>query len=261
MDLSIIDTYLMRLIGQPQQGWIFIGNKKIMNRIDFLHTLTNAKAAIHKITLIPGETLEIFFDSLAQQYGLDKEKLFQYYHIYSPYPEAGIYADTYYVPAGIKEKNLIRFLIKQSEKRYARLAKQYLGEYDTKSWKKILTTASIVQKEAANNREMPIVASVVYNRLKKKMRLQMDGTLNYGKYSHIKVTPQRIKDDNTTFNTYKFKGLPPSPIGSVSLTAIRAALKPAKTDYLYFMKGKSGTHDFSKSFKAHRKNIQKAKEK
>ncbi len=259
-DLSVIDVYLMRLIGQPQHGWIFIG-KKEMNRIDFLHKLTSAKSAIHKITLIPGETLEIFFDTLAKKYGLDKEKLFQYYRTYSKYPEAGIYADTYFVPAGIKEKHLIAFLVKESEKRYRKLAKETLGSYDKESWQRILTIASIVQKEAANNREMPIVASVVYNRLKKKMRLQMDGTLNYGKYSHIKVTPQRIKDDNTTFNTYKFKGLPPSPIGSVSLTAIRAALKPAKTDYLYFMKGRSGTHDFSKSFKAHRKNIQKAKEK
>ena len=87
----------------------------------------------------------------------------------------------------------------------------------------------------------------------------MDGTLNYGKYSHVKVTPARIRDDNSTFNTYKFKGIPPSPIGAVSLAAIKAAVKPAKTTHLYFMKNKSGTHDFSDSFKAHRKNIMKIK--
>jgi len=76
----------------------------------------------------------------------------------------------------------------------------------------------------------------------------------------VKVTPERIKEDNTTFNTYKHKGLPASPIGSVSLSAIKAAVSPAKSDYLYFMKNKEGKHNFSKSFKAHRKNIKKAKE-
>ena len=104
-----------------------------------------------------------------------------------------------------------------------------------------------------------MVSSVIHNRLKKRMRLQMDGTLNYGKYSHIKVTPERIRDDNSTFNTYKHKGLPDSPIGAVSVSAIKAAIKPAKSKHLYFMKNKDGVHDFSDSFKAHRKNIKKAR--
>lgn len=258
-DLSVIDSYLLRFMGQPQQGWIFIG-KNELNRIDFLHKLTSSKAMIHKVTLIPGETLEIFFDDLSQKLKLDKKRLMEYYKTYAKYPEAGIYADTYYVPVGIKEKHLIHFLVRESEKRYKRLSEKIYGNYEPKQWEKILTVASIVQKEAANNKEMPIVSSVIYNRLKKGMRLQMDGTLNYGTYSHIKVTPERIKDDNTTFNTYKFKGLPPSPIGAVSLSAIKAAVSPAKTDYLYFMKNhKTGTHDFSRSFKTHRKNIKKAK--
>jgi len=260
-NLSVVDSYLLRFMGQPQQGWIFIGKNRL-NRIDFLHKLTSSKAMINKVTLIPGETLEIFFENLAKELKLDKNKLMQYYKEYSRYPEAGIYADTYYVPVGIKEKHLIQFLVRESEKRYKALSNKIYGNYDPKQWEKILTVASIIQKEAANNKEMPLVASVIYNRLKKGMRLQMDGTLNYGKYSHIKVTSERIKNDKTTFNTYKFKGLPPSPIGAVSLSAIKAAVSPAKTDYLYFMKNsETGTHDFSKSFKAHRKNIKKAKKK
>lgn len=257
-DLSIIDRYLLRLMGQPQHGWIFIG-KHQLNRIDFLHKLTSSKAMIHKVTLIPGETLELFFESLSKQYGLNKAKLWKYYKEYSPYPEAGIYADTYYVPVGIGEKHLMQFLVRQSERRYTALANKIYGVYDKKQWKKILTIASIIQKEAANTKEMPLIASVIYNRLKRKMRLQMDGTLNYGKYSHLKVTPERIREDNSTFNTYKFKGIPPSPIGAVSLSAIKAAIKPAKTTHLYFMKNKSGTHDFSDSFRAHRNNIKKVK--
>jgi len=257
-DLSIIDTYLLRILGTPQHGRIFVGKKRL-NRIDFLHTLTSSKAMIHKVTLIPGETLEIFFENLAKTQELNRTKLMYHYQQQSPYPEAGIYADTYYVPVGIKEKHLIEFLLRTSERKYRQLSKKIYGEYDPKQWHKILTVASIIQKEAANNKEMPLIASVIYNRLNKKMRLQMDGTLNYGKYSHIKVTPKRIKEDNSPFNTYKHKGLPPSPIGAVSLSAIKAAVSPAKTDYLYFVKNKEGYHDFSKSFKAHRANIKRVK--
>ncbi len=258
-DLSVIDRYLLQLMGQPQQGWIYIGKTNQINRIDFLHKLTSAKAVIHKVTLIPGETSEIFFENLAKKLKLDKAKLIHYYKTLSPYPEAGIYADTYYVPAGIREKHLIYFLVRESEKKYKHLSEKLYGNYDSKQWQKILTIASIIQKEAANTQEMPVISSVIYNRLHKGMRLQMDGTLNYGKYSHIKVTPERIRDDNSTFNTYKHKGLPASPIGAVSLDAVKAAVKPAQTKYLYFMKNANGTHDFSKTFHSHRKNIQKAK--
>jgi len=257
-ELSVIDTYILRFMGSPQSGWIHIGKNKL-NRIDFLYKLTNAKAMIHKVTLIPGETSELFFKLLAENLKLDKTKLQKYYHKFSSYPEAGIYADTYYVPYGIREKHLMHFLIRESDKKYKDISEKIYGNYDKKQWLRVLTIASIIQKEAANTAEMPLVSSVIHNRLKKGMRLQMDGTLNYGKFSHVKVTPKRIKNDLTAFNTYKYKGLPPSPIGSVSISSIKAAIKPSQTNYLYFMKNKEGVHNFSNSFKKHRKNIQKAK--
>ncbi len=257
-DVGFVDRYLLRFIGTPQRGWIAV-EKTVLNRIDFLHKLTNSKAVIDKITLIPGETTEIFFRTLAKRYDMNATKLREAYRHYSPYPEAGILPDTYFVPHGISEKNLVKFLVKSSEKRYKKLAHDFNMTYTPQKWQKILTVASIVQKEAANTEEMPLIASVVYNRLKKKMRLQMDGTLNYGIYSHVKVTPKRIKDDNSTFNTYKHKGLPDSPVSTVSVSAIKAALRPAKSDYLYFVKNRSGTHTFSKTFRQHRKEIKRNK--
>ncbi len=256
--LSAIDKYLLVFMGQPQSGWVNIGETEL-NRIDFLYKLTTAKAKMEKVTLIPGETTELFLKTLAKDFQLDYTKLNTYYHTFSKYPEAGIYADTYYVPYGIGEKHLMHFLITESEKKYQEISQKVYGNYDEKQWLKILITASIIQKEAANNKEMPIVASVIVNRLKKDMPLQMDGTLNYGKYSHIKVTPERIKNDTSRFNTYKYKGLPHSPIGAVSLDALKAAMKPAKTDYLYFMKNAQGVHDFTNTYKKHRKNIKKAR--
>jgi len=256
--LSPIDKYLLVLMGQPQSGWVHIGETKL-NRIDFLYKLTTAKAKMEEITLIPGETNLLFIDSLSEDLHLDRQKLLKYYQELSSYPEAGIYADTYYVPYGIKEKHLMHFLTVESEKKYEEISQKIYGNYRKKQWMRVLTIASIIQKEAANTKEMPLISSVIYNRLKKGMRLQMDGTLNYGRYSHTKVTPERIRNDKSRFNTYQYKGVPPSPICAVSLDAIIAAIKPAKSDYLYFMKNKKGRHDFAKTYRAHRRNIKKAR--
>lgn len=256
--LSVIDKYLLVLMGQPQSGWVNIGSSEL-NRVDFLYKLTTAKAKMEKITLIPGETKEIFLDIISKKLGLNKVKLDSYYKRFSKYPEAGIYADTYYVPYGITEKHLMFFLTTESEKKYKEISKKVYGTYRQKQWLKILIIASIIQKEAANTEEMPIVASVIFNRLKKGMRLQMDGTLNYGKFSHTKVTPERIKNDTSRFNTYKYKGLPHSPIGAVNLSSLKAAMKPATTNYLNFMKNSQGVHDFTDTYKKHRKNIKKSR--
>jgi len=257
-DLSPIDLYVLQYMGKVIPGWVSIGKSSI-NRVEFLHKLTSTSSHIEKITLIPGETLDLFFDNLSLKQDMNKTKLFKYYHQYSPYKEAGILPDTYFVPYGIREKNLIKFLTRFTNQKYKQISNKYFGDYNTTKFNKILTIASIIQKEAANNQEMPIVSSVIYNRLQKHMRLQMDGTLNYGKYSHIKVTPKRIDEDNTTYNTYKHKGLPLYPVSSASLTAIKAAINPKKTKYLYFMRNKHGVHNFSTTYKSHRQNIKKAK--
>lgn len=257
-EVSIIDRYILSILGQPQSGWVDIGATEL-NRIDFLYKLATAKAKMEEITLIPGETTVLFFEDIASTLELNASKLQQHYQKNTDYPEAGIYAETYYVPFGINESQLIAFLLKESTRQYQKISRKIYGTYDKKQWLRILTVASIIQKEAADTEEMPLVSSVIYNRLRKGMPLQMDGTLNYGKYSHTKVTPERIRKDKSRFNTYKYRGLPPSPIGAVSFDAIIAAIKPAQTDYLYFMKNKQGTHDFTKSYRTHRRNIEKVK--
>ncbi|CAA6814614.1 MAG: FIG004453: protein YceG like [uncultured Sulfurovum sp.] len=258
--LTLLDTYLLAyVLDAPKSGTLLIGKNK-MSRIDFLKKLSSAKEAIDIITLIPGETRPIFLEELAKQQNLMLSKLENAYTEYASYEEAGIMPETYHVPKNISEKKLIQTLVLQTEKRYKILALKHLKKYDKKEWLKILTIASVIQKEAANNKEMPIVASVVYNRLKINMPLQMDGTLNYGKYSHVKVTPKRIRTDTSGFNTYANKGLPPYPVCSVSTEAIEAALNPATSNYLYFMKNKSGVHDFTNSYNEHLKNINKAKQ-
>ena len=257
--LTFLDTYLLAYaLDTPKSGTLLIGDEK-MSRIEFLKKLSSAKEAIDIVTLIPGETRPVFLEELAKQQKLDLTKLENAYTEFASYKESGIMPETYHLPKNISEKKLIALLVEQTEKKYKELAIEHLKKYDKKEWLKILTIASVVQKEAANNKEMPIVASVIYNRLKIDMALQMDGTLNYGKYSHVKVTPKRIRTDTSGFNTYANKGLPPYPVCSVSITAIEAALNPATTKYLYFMKNKSGVHDFTHSYKEHLRNIRRAR--
>jgi UPF0755 protein len=259
-DVGFIDALILSKMGNICKGEVRF-KTPTLNRIDFLHQLTQAKIPLFKITLIPGETKEIFLNQVADKLDINASTLLQTYKTYAKYPEAAISADTYLVPKKMNEKKLMKFLLANSERKYRQLATKAYGEYNQTKWQKILTIASIIQKEAANTKEMPLVASVIYNRLKKNMRLQMDGTLNYGKYSHVKVTHKRIKTDMSSFNTYKHKGLPNSPIGSVGTHAIEAAIHPAQTNYLYFMRNKKGVHDFSDTFKKHRKNIKKVKTK
>jgi len=258
-DTGIIDKYILKILGNPMPGRIYIGSKST-NRLVFLYLLTSKRSHYKVITLIPGETAYFFMRQIADKLDLNASKLEKAYRNHSLFKEAGILAESYHIPMHLHENGVIKMMLSLSTKRYRKLSMKYLGRWDPKEWNRILTAASIIQKEAADESEMPLIASVIYNRISRKMRLQMDGTLNYGRYSHTRVTPQRIKTDKSTFNTYKHIGLPSYPVCSVSVAAIKAALNPAKSDYLYFMKNDQGKHDFSTTYKAHLKNIKKRKQ-
>lgn len=256
-NVSKLDSLLLRVIGSPQSGWINVGTS-YLTKGDFLYKLTRGKAALQDITLIPGETTYIFFNQLSEKLDLNRELLQSYYNKYATYKEGNFAPNTYKIPLGITEKELIVLLLKTSDREMRALSEKIFGTYDETKWFRYVAIASVIQKESANIEEMPIVSSVIHNRIKKGMKLQMDGTLNYGKYSHVKVTPKRIREDKSVFNTYLHKGIPKVPVCNVSFDAIRAAIFPAKTDYLYFMKSKDGTHDFTRYYSTHLDNIKRA---
>ena len=255
--ISKLDALVLRLIGSPQSGWINL-HDNISTKADFLYKLTTAKAALHDITLIPGETTYIFLNQLAKNLLLDRNRLQYAYNKLSHIKEGAFVPNTYKIPIGITEKEVINLLLNMSKRKMKQFSKKLFGNYKEKKWFQYVAIASVIQKESANVKEMPIVSSVIYNRIKKGMKLQMDGTLNYAQYSHIKVTPKRIREDKSIYNTYIHRGVPKIPVCNVSFEAIRAAIFPAKTSYLYFMKSKKGTHDFSCNYSTHLANIRHA---
>ncbi len=256
-NLSKLDSLILRFLGSPQSGWIKIGSNKLL-RADFLYRLAHAKAALQDVILIPGETTYIFLNELSIGLKLSRIKLQYFYDKYAPIAEGALVPNTYRVPLGITEKTLIKILLDKSHLQMKDFSNKLFGSYNEKKWFHFVALASVIQKESANNKEMPLVSSVIYNRIKKGMRLQMDGTLNYGKYSHIKVTSSRIRKDKSIYNTYKHRGVPSIPVCNVSFEAIRAAVFPAKTKYLYFMKSKNGKHDFACNYSTHLRNIKHA---
>ena len=256
-DVNKLDSLILRVLGSPQSGWINLSKKK-MSKGEFLYKLTTVKAALQNVTLIPGETTYIFLNQLAINLHLDRKELQREYNKQTYIKEGAFVPNTYKLPIGITEKELIYILLNKSLIYMKQLSMKIFATYNERKWFHYVAIASIIQKESANNSEMPLISSVIYNRIKKGMRLQMDGTLNYGKYSHIKVTAKRIRNDNTIYNTYKIKGIPKLPVCNVSYSAIKAAIFPAKTNYLYFMKSKRGTHDFSSNYSTHLLNIRHA---
>jgi hypothetical protein len=255
-DVNKIDMLGLFFLGYVQSGWIDIGERNL-SKIDFLYKLTTAKAAMSEITLIPGETTAIFLKELANKFGLNEESLNFHYSQLAPWSEGFLIPETYKIPIGISERHLMYYLINYSQKNHTQNSIKIFGEYDEKRWQNLIIIASIIQKEAADDSEFALIGSVIQNRLKNNMKLQMDGTLNYGFYSHDKVTADRIKEDKSKFNTYLNYGLPPVAICTVSIAAIKAAINPAKSEFLYFVRDRNtGKHKFSKTYEQHNQNIQ-----
>lgn len=257
--LNFVDRISLFFIGYPQSGWMDMGLKSNVTKItklDFLYKITTSKAAIATVTLVPGETYYFFLNELANKLKLPREELFRVYHELAYKKDGNIISQTYNLPIGMNPRDLLLYLFQYTDEEYQKYSMKIFGKYNKDEWYRYVTIASVVQKESASIEEMTQVSGVIYNRLAKKMKLQMDGTLNHGEFSHTKVTPTMIANDNTSYNTYKFSGIPTNPVCAVEFEAIKAALFPAKNSYLFFMKKLDGTgHAFTSTFDDHKSVI------
>ena len=121
----------------------------------------------------------------------------------------------------------------------------------------IVTVASIVEREALLDEEKPLVAAVIYNRLARGMRLQCDATIRYGLKQYDRHLTYAELDADTPYNSYLHGGLPPTPICNPGRMSLRAALRPADSDYLYFVSRNNGTHRFSRTLAEHNAAVRK----
>ena len=122
-----------------------------------------------------------------------------------------------------------------------------------------LIMASIIERETGLPEEREQISGVFFRRLQKRMRLQTDPTVIYGLGAEFDGNLRRahLQDDSNPYNTYRHRGLPPSPIALPGRAAIRAALHPAPGDSLYFVARGDGGHVFSTTLEAHERAVRK----
>jgi peptidoglycan lytic transglycosylase G len=135
---------------------------------------------------------------------------------------------------------------------------QKIGLLGNPEMHRIVTMASIVEKETAVPAERPLVASVYYNRLDKNMALGADPTVIYaallaGRYRG--TIYQSDLEFDSPYNTYRYPGLPPGPIANPGAASLEAAMHPAQTDFLYFVSDNNGHHRFSRTMQEHARNV------
>ena len=123
---------------------------------------------------------------------------------------------------------------------------------------RVVTMASIVEKETAVPDERPLVASVYFNRLDRNMALAADPTVIYAALLAGRYRGTIYQSDlqfDSPYNTYKFPGLPPGPIANPGVASLQASMHPAQTDFLYFVSDNNGHHRFSRSLEEHARNV------
>ena len=169
--------------------------------------------------------------------------------------EGLFFPDTFYYQKGDLFSSLLKRAFDKQQIVYTDLWNSRQEDLPYSSLIEAITLASIIEKEGL---EKEMIAGVFVNRLRKKMKLQSDPTVIFALGSKFdgNIKRSHLRIDNP-YNTYRYKGLPPGPIGLVSLSSIEAALNPKQSEYLYFVSMNNGFHKFSKTLEEHNQAVLK----
>lgn len=208
--------------------------------VEQIATLVEKKGLTTKDKFLDySKNLEIPFDYIEK--GTDHRQL-----------EGFLFPDTYSIPISWTEKEIINMLLNEFNKNWTE-------EFDNRAKelgftpKEIITIASLIEREARVEKERPTISSVIHNRLKKGMLLQIDATVQYLLPEQKSRLLYKDLEVDSPYNTYKYAGLPPTPIAAPGLSCIKAALYPEKTDYYYYRTKaiNNGEHNFSRTYEEH----------
>jgi UPF0755 protein len=224
-----------------------------------LDALKNGRGIVHQVTIPEGYTIAqmapVLIDALQiTQDSLDvavrDTALLHRLDAPTPLLEGYLFPDTYTFAEGTSAREAVRTMVERFEHAWK-------PEYEAKrkalalSRHDVITLASIVEKEVRRREEGPIVAAVYLNRLKARIPLQADPTVQYAlgrKPSRVYFRDLRV---DSPYNTYRNPGLPPGPIASPGAASIIAALNPAKVPYRYFVAHPDGHHEFRRTYEEH----------
>lgn len=237
-----------------------------LSNIEILKDLVSGKSRfLMTVVISEGWRIERMAIRYSQILGIDSEKFINLCRserftrslgIHEESLEGYLMPDTYKFYWQTEEENIIEHMVEEFRKFYSDSLKARQAELKM-TMNKVLTLASIVENETRIGSERATIAGVYYNRLKKRMRLEADPTIQY----IISDGPRRLYYGDlrldSPYNTYRNYGLPPGPVGSPGRQAILAVLYPEKHSYLFFVADGKGGHTFSRNYNEHRKAVQK----
>ena len=231
-----------------------------------LRKLVIGESAEFLVTVPEGATLKEMADLFSQKCGMNKVEFLRLAQdsafvrtlgIQAKTLEGYLFPDTYLVSYGVKPGEMIQRMVDQFFQVFNPFKDR--AKEIRFSVEETVILASLIEKEAVYDAEKPIISGVYHNRLKAKMLLQCDATIQYILPERSSSLTYRDLKIDSRYNTYIHIGLPPGPIGSPGKRAIIATLWPDDTPYWYFVAQGDGTHIFSRTLKEHNKAKLKVK--
>ncbi|MCJ7829552.1 endolytic transglycosylase MltG [Patescibacteria group bacterium] len=180
--------------------------------------------------------------------------------------EGELFPDTYLISREASPAAVFNLLFNNFQKKFDEELESFLSKLGL-TQKEALILASLVEREAKSNQDRPMVAGILIKRLKADWPLQIDATLQYALANSKLQTPGSKLEDwwpsptvvdkkiNSPYNTYKYKGLPPTPICNPGLASIEAVVYPKETDYWFYLSDASGKIHYAKTTEEHNENI------
>lgn len=227
------------------------------NARELITLLSSGKVQQHAIRLPEGMSLRVVASLLAEQEVLEHRSM-GWQHLKDelelelPFVEGAFFPDTYFVSAGTTDLSLLQrahaAMLSQLRSAWNGRAEDLAVETPAQA----LILASIIEKESDAPEDRRQISQVFHSRLKKNIKLQTDPTVIYalGENFDGDIRRRDLRIDSP-FNTYRYKGLPPTPIALPSRASIDAAVNPADGDYLYFVARGDGTSQFSRTLEEH----------
>ena len=224
-----------------------------------LDALRGGKGLVRIVTIPEGFALAQISAALVSKLGVAAESidvtvrdaaLRQRLDVPTPTVEGYLFPDTYIFPDRTTARAAVGAMVRRFEQVWepswtARLDSIPLSRHD------VVTLASLVEKEARRSEERPVIAAVYLNRLRDRMLLQADPTVQYALGQHQSRVLYKHLEVDSPYNTYKHPGLPPGPIASPGRASLVAALYPANVPYKFFVALPDGHHEFRVDFAAH----------
>lgn len=282
MRAVINDLYVLNIIKHPTFFSILVKFKGVKHDLkagqylfpkgstprSLLHQIITGSGMIfHSFMIVPGWNLRELRTAIINNVNLNHKlqnlsdaELMKHLGHPELKPEGEFYPDTYFFTVGSDDLSILKRAFKEMEKKLKTAWQHRDPGLPFKTPYEALTAASIIEKEYYIQDELPKIAGVLVNRLKKDMLLQFDPTVIYGIGTNYDGTIHRTDLlANNPYNTYIHKGLPPTPISMPSVAAIDAIMHPMKHDYYYFVAQSIGMHQFSKNLNEHHKAVSEAR--